>query len=81
MLGLKGPEKVKELVPHSEDPSIKVPLRLKDVPREKLCTLIWNSAVQGTARRTPECKKPYKNKKEKKALKRELITSRKRGLL
>lgn len=81
MLGLKGNEIVKELIPHSEDPSMKVPPHLKDVPREKLCRLIWDSATQGTARRRPDCKKPYKNKKEKKALKRELITARKRGLL
>lgn len=81
MLGLKGHEKVKELVPHSEDPSMKVPPHLKDVPREKLCRLIWDSTTQGTARRRPDCKKPYKNKKEKKALKRELIAARKRGLL
>ena len=80
MLGLKGNES-SELVPHSEDSSIKVPAHLKNVPREKLCVLIWNSAVQGTARRKPECKKPYKNKKEKKALKRELLAARKRGQL
>lgn len=80
MSGLKGNES-SLLVPHSEDSSIKVPAHLKDVPREKLGRLIWNSLTQGTARRDPKYKKSYNNKKEMKALKRARVKARKEGRL
>lgn len=67
--GINDPGK-SNLVPHSEFPDLMVPLRLKNIPRHKLCYLIWDSSRQGTARLDPAYKKPWSNKKERKALKR-----------
>lgn len=65
------------LVPHSEFPDLMVLPHLKDVPRHKLGSLIWDSSRQGTARLDPAYKKPWSNKKERKALKRAKVAKMK----